>query len=62
MCLKCFRKRWPRGKSRAWQAPANLRQLEICCFCLQKHKDGIHKDRDPLNSELRGSGVHDFSE
>lgn len=27
-------------------------------FCLQKHKDGIHKTRDPLNRELRCAGIH----
>jgi hypothetical protein len=58
MCLKCFRKRWPHGKYSSWQAPASLRQWEVCCFCLQKHKDGLHKTRDPLNRELRCNGIH----
>jgi len=47
MCLKCFRKRWPRRKHWGWQVPEKLRIWEICCFCLAKHKDGIHWKRDP---------------
>jgi hypothetical protein len=58
MCLKCFRKRWPHGKYSSWQVPVAFRQREVCCFCLQKHKDGIHKTRDPLNRELRCGGIH----
>jgi len=58
MCLKCFRKRWPHGKYSSWQAPVGFRQWEVCCFCLQKHKDGIHKTRDPLNQELRCEEIH----
>ena len=58
MCLKCFRKQWPHGKYSSWQIPLRFRQWEVCCFCLQKHKDGIHKTRDPLNRELRCEGIH----
>ena len=58
MCLKCFRKRWPHGKYSSWQVPMKFRQWEVCCFCLEKHKDGIHKTRDPLNTELRCAGIH----
>lgn len=58
MCLKCFRKRWPHGRYSSWQASSVLRRWEICCFCLQKHKDGIHKDRDPRRHELRCAGIH----
>ena len=58
MCLKCFRKRWPHGKYSSWQTPVKFRQWEVCCFCLQRHKDGIHKTRDPLNRELRCAGIH----
>jgi hypothetical protein len=58
MCLKCFRKRWPHGKYSSWQTPVGFRQWEVCCFCLQRHKDGLHKTRDPLNRELRCAGVH----
>jgi len=59
MCLKCFRRRWPHGKYSSWQVPVGLRQWEVCCFCLLKHKDGIHKTRDPLNRELRCGGNHE---
>jgi hypothetical protein len=62
ICLKCFRKRWPNGKPWAWQVPASLRQREVCCFCLQKHSDGIHKTRDPQNRELRCMGIHQAPE
>ena len=58
MCLNCFRKRWLHGKYSSWQAPIKFRQWEVCCFCLQKHKDGIHKTCDPLNPELRCEGIH----
>jgi hypothetical protein len=58
MCLDCFRKRWPHGKYSSWQTPARFRQWETCCFCLQKHKDGIHKTRHPLSRELRCAGIH----
>ena len=58
LCLGCFRQRWPHGKYSSWQTPARFRQWEVCCFCLQKHKDGIHKTRDPLNRELRCAGIH----
>jgi hypothetical protein len=58
MCLKCFRKRRPHGIYLLWQTPVRFRQWEICCFCLQRHKDGIHKTRDPLNRELRCAGIH----
>jgi len=62
ICLKCFRKRRPNGKPWAWQVPASLRQREVCCFCLQKHSDGIHKTRDPQNRELRCMGIHQAPE
>jgi len=25
---------------------------EQCCFCVTKHKDGVHMKRDPRNPEL----------
>jgi hypothetical protein len=59
MCLKCFRKRWPRGKYSPWQVAPRFRTWETCCFCLERHKDGIHKERDPLSRELRCGGIHD---
>jgi hypothetical protein len=53
MCLDCFRKRWPSGKHSAWQVPEKLRVREICCFCLSKPKDGIHRKKDPRSQELK---------
>jgi hypothetical protein len=53
MCLDCFRKRWPSGKHSAWQVPEKLRVREICCFCLSKHKDGIHRKKDPRSQETK---------
>ena len=60
MCLKCFRKRWPRRKHWGWQVPEKLRTWEICCFCLKDNKDGIHWKRDPRSTELKcGAPVPD---
>jgi len=53
MCLKCFRKRWPRRKFWGWQLPEKLRSWETCCFCSKKHKDGIHMKKDPQSKELK---------
>ena len=58
ICLKCFRKRWPNGKYSSYQTPPRFRTWEICCFCPKKHKDGLHKPREPRNSELRCGGNH----
>jgi hypothetical protein len=57
MCIKCFRKRWPRRKIWPWQTPENLRQWEICCFCGEAHKDGIHMKKDPRSRELHCSAI-----
>jgi hypothetical protein len=53
MCLDCFRKRWPHGQYSSWQVPEKQRVWEICCFCLAKHKDGIHRRKDPKSRELK---------
>jgi len=53
ICLKCFRKRWPHGKYNSFRIPDPLRTWEICCFCLTKHKDGLHLKRNPKNTELK---------
>ncbi len=52
MCLDCFRKRWPRRKIWPWQVPERQREWEICCFCFEKHKSGIHMRKDPRSREL----------
>jgi hypothetical protein len=57
MCVKCFRKRWPRRKIWGWQVPEKLREWEICCFCFIRHKSGIHMRKDPRSRELMCS-VH----
>lgn len=61
MCLKCFRKQWPHGKYSSWQVPVSARTWEVCCFCLKKHKDGIHKPRGRNSSDLECGGVHENS-
>jgi len=52
MCIECFRKRWPRRKIWPWQVPEKLRGWEICCFCFEKHKSGIHMRKNPRSMEL----------
>jgi hypothetical protein len=58
VCLKCFRKQWPRGRYSSWQVPGRFRKWEVCCFCLKKHKDGIHKPRGRNSSDLKCGGIH----
>jgi len=57
ICLKCFRKRQPHGKYESFRHPnAQLRDWEICCFCLGKHKDGLHLKMNPRSRELKCLG------
>jgi len=58
MCLACFRKRWPHGKYSSWQPAERLRRWETCCFCLRRHKSGIHKKKDPRSRELKCSALN----
>jgi hypothetical protein len=53
VCVECFRKR--RGKFyTGHQIPdPKLRVWEVCCFCLNKHKSGIHIRRSPAIRQLR---------
>jgi hypothetical protein len=43
---------------RGWQIPEKMRVWETCCFCLTKHKDGIHWKRDPRSKELKCGGLN----
>ena len=52
MCIKCFRKRWPRRKKWPHQIREDMRVWEQCCFYGARHKDGIHMKKDPRSREL----------
>jgi len=52
MCLKCFRKRWPKRKIWPHEIPEDMRVWQQCCFCGTRHKDGIRMRRNPRNREL----------
>jgi hypothetical protein len=58
MCLKCFRKRWPHGRYSSYQSAPKFRRWEVCCFCLTKNKDGLYRQRESNNRELKCGGVH----
>jgi hypothetical protein len=47
-------------KALGWQVAEKLRVWEVCCFCLSRHKDGIHRKKDPRSQELKCGVNADF--
>ena len=53
VCVECYRKRISKFYTGHQIPDPKLRSWEVCCFCLQKHKSGIHIKRSPKNRELK---------
>lgn len=53
VCIDCFRRRVSKHYTGHQIPDPKFRVWEICCFCLKRHKSGIHIKRNPKNRELK---------
>ena len=53
MCRDCWKKARPGSSSVGHETPARHRVQEICCFCLKKHKSGIHVPKDKNDRSVK---------
>jgi len=58
ICRKCWNKRRPRMSSVGHETPVRFRESETCCFCLERHKSGIHVAKNPKSTEIQCGGIH----